>query len=203
MRAVARSPTLEAYIASLPRGLDSYPEAQEKAGALRVSLGGTDLDAVCAVLPPAILDLIRNPPPVATWMSETLFTGLLCAQLDVLHGGRVESFREDLRDRNRRLLAGPLYKALFLVMSPSQVLRRLPDRWAAIHRGTSLDLVENDTPGRATIVQHFPPRLLPEWLAFARGASFEVGLELVGAKNIKVELTTYTDTSATFVGRWT
>jgi hypothetical protein len=187
----------QAYVDSLPAGLASHPQCEQKASILREAVTGIDVDALARALPDELAALVRVPPPVSNWVSEVKATAILLASVTACFGASEERFLDHVRMGNVRMLSSPLYRALFLVVSPARVLRGMSARWSALHRGTSFVAVEDRT-FRLT----FPERLMPPQVCRMRCVSMEVALALASATEPHVELVEVSDTHATFVARW-
>jgi len=175
---------MEAYVASLPRGLDSYPACQQKAVILREFLSRAIQNAIQAALPDELRALAEQPPAVTQWISEVRVTAIYLAHRDSLGGD--DAFADHAYTVNRRLLSGPMYRVLFAVASPARVLRGATSRWGQMHRGT--ELTPRHTSERDAVFHLSAPlNLVPRVIALAYATGYRVALELAGAREAKVE----------------
>jgi hypothetical protein len=190
------------YVDTLPSGLASHPQCEQKASILREAVRGLDVDALARALPDELAELVRTPPPVSNWVSEVKATAIMLASIDACFAASEERFLEHVRMGNVKMLSSPLYRALFLVVSPARVLRGMSARWTALHRGTSFVPLDTDDARGRTFRLTFPSRLMPREVCRLRCVSIEVALALAGAHEPRVELRELAETHATFVGTW-
>ena len=182
-------PTVQKYLEQLPLGIDSHPECQAKASVLRNALASRSLVDVLDALPAPVRELVVDPPPVSTWVREVHALVAMLAIRDVhfplgAHG--LAEYEAWTHRRNRELLTRPLYRALFLVLSPDRLIDGMQKRWGHFRRGTSIELLERER-GRAKVRIRFPTRLYEETvLAGLRGA-LRAALEAAGAHEIEIE----------------
>jgi hypothetical protein len=194
-------PHVEAYLAGLPLGLASYPDCSLKVAAVSglVSLV-RDREALAAALTPPIRDLVTAPPPNAAWVPEVHGNVVYLAARDVCCAND-EAFVLLLKQMNRALLSSAVYRILFSVVSPRALINNAQGRWESFHRGIALE-ARAPSANSATVTLRFPSHLLPELMAKALAATYEVVVELAGGKNPHFTLEQYTSTLATFSGRW-
>ncbi|MCZ7677693.1 MAG: hypothetical protein M5U28_02505 [Sandaracinaceae bacterium] len=154
-----RFPSAAAYLARLPEGLASHPQCVVKASVLRDvadarPLGPDDL----AALPGPVAQLVREPPPVSSWVPEVhALVAMIAIRDRHFAPGEIglSAYEEWTYERNKKLLARPLYRALFLLLSPERLLRNVGNRWAMFRRGSRLELVERSASS-ATVRLSFP-----------------------------------------------
>ncbi|MCA9718582.1 MAG: hypothetical protein KC468_28180, partial [Myxococcales bacterium] len=158
-------PTVARYLEALPRGLASYPECVNKASLLRSALDVHPLHgARPSALPSALLELIRRPPLVSTWIPAVHDLAIKLVIFDA-HFGSIDAFERFAYDAQLALFDGPLYRFSMRRLGPQRLLRRVPTRWRHFHRGTTLTL-ERVEPGRAALLHDAPAGLYGE-VAFA------------------------------------
>jgi len=190
-------PTLERYLAALPNGLASYPDVVAKAAVLRDTLSeGTPPE-----LPPELERWRVDPPGVSAWIPEVHFNALMTAIWD--HRFAPDRARYDrwVHDRNLRLLGTPLYRVLFMVVSPERLLIGAEKRWSAFRRGSSLRVLERDRHS-AAIALSYPPHLQTELSVGGLGSALRAALELAGAKKVVVESGPLGETETRYQARW-
>lgn len=191
---------LNAYIAGLPNGLDSYPDHLQKAAVFRQFIAEQPLQIHLDLLPAVLRGLIRSPPPVGTWMPEVHATAGYLA----LRGLLFESdalFVDYAYRMNRRLLEGPIYWVLFKLLSPEKVVRAAESRWGQMHRGIGLTMTFPE-PRVAAATMTFPAGLVPDVITRCYATAFRAAVEVAGGRNVAFELVKSQPTAAEYRGRW-
>jgi Protein of unknown function (DUF2378) len=193
-------PSLEHYLATLPGGIDAYPHCQAKASVAR--------DAMQRPLPPSLdlpaplRALVDQPPPVTAWIPEVHQNALMLAILDThFDETDVDGFYAWILDRNRRLFSGPLYRALFFVISPERLLGGFQRRWSTFRRGTEL-AVEQRGKGRARARITTPPHLHSKLSARGIGFGFQAALERAGGGDVRIEIPSHSPTEVIYELSW-
>lgn len=143
------------YIAALPKGLASYPQCLVKGAVLRGFLETSPALLKTDGLDEELRHLIEAPPLPNEWFSEVHFNALMTSHEERLPSA---SYDDWVYRRNRRLLESPLYRMLFLVMSPERLFTGMPRRWGAFRRGSEMSIVEHGG-GHALIEVRFPAKL--------------------------------------------
>lgn len=179
-------PSVARYLEKLPGGLASYPECLVKASVLRNSADPRVLGPEVP-LPPEVRAILDHPPPVSVWVPEVHYTVIMLATHEVhFPGADPEAFIAWVHARNVHLLSTPLYRALFLVLSPERVLHGLEKRWGSFRRGTELQVVRAE--GQAAELRlRTPPHLYAQVSVWAMGAALRAGLVAAGARLARVE----------------
>ncbi len=197
--------SIDAYLATLPQGIDSYPEAGVKGSVVRAMFPDSERSRFPAadVVPAPAGEHILHPPAVSDWVPEAHHGALIGAIYDTRFrsAGGLPAFETWAIERNRALLRGPLYRVMFLVMSPERILSGVQSRWAAFHRGSNLTVVQrtgNVTQARLSHPPHLFSALAIRWFATA----FQVALEAGGAKNARVRAEAESETSSGFHAAW-
>jgi hypothetical protein len=153
----AGSARVAAYLARLPAGVASHPGCLAKAAMLRRTLTERPL-ALEHVdsLPPAVRSIVTCPPLDGEWVPDV---HLICALFTIAdaYGLSDDDYLSWIRELNVRM-----FKALFWNLvhaeSPSEVLRRVPERWSVFHRGSTLAVTE--VGARSAVAElSFPPWL--------------------------------------------
>ena len=182
-------PSVQSYLEQLPLGVASHPECEAKASVLRNALASRSLAHVLDELPAPVRELVVDPPPVSAWVREVHALVAMVAIRDVhFPAGPVglSEYEEWTHQRNRELLLRPLYRALFLVLSPDRLLDGMQKRWHHFRRGTSIELIERER-GRATVRIRFPSNLYEETVFVGLRGALRAALEAAGAHAIEIE----------------
>lgn len=186
-----------AYLESLPRGIDSFPEACIKGAMVRSF--GDDLRARLARgerLHPLAQAMLDTPPPASSWVPDVrLHVLYLAAEETCFAGpGGEAAFEQWIFERTRDSLRGPLFGVLFAVLRPELVPTGLPYRWSAFHRGTALEVIGTErTSARLRFTAPaglMPPVAFRARRAVVRAAGVAAGASLVGASLQHVSPTT-------------
>lgn len=186
-----RFPTAAPYLERLPRGVDSYVECEVKASILRDLIESRPLgEADLAALPPAVARLVRELPPVSAWVPEVhaLIAMLAVRDRSFAAGERgLLDYEQWTYERNIHLLGRPLYRALFLFLSPDRLLRGAQVRWSMFRRGSSVELVERKE-GLIRLETSHPPFLHEATMARGMAGALRAAVELAGGRDATVEV---------------
>jgi hypothetical protein len=193
---------MEDYLARLPRGLESYPDYLQKASAYREFLteippGGL---AALSALPRVLLDLVERPRPVTSWVPEVHCFALFLAIADRFLTDDTIYLARKLA-ANRRLLGSPLYRLLFVFVSPETLLRGLPSRWAKFHQGLVVKVVEVGA-GRGKVRLEYPHHLLPDLQVQVYAKVLQAAIEAAGGKQVSFEVSSKSTSDAVYSGTW-
>lgn len=189
----------QAYLDRLPLGLDSYPDARQKA-TISASLVEHWPAIREVALPSALYDLVHRPPPPNVWVPEVQGIALWLVAKDVVCGGDAERFNAFARDLNRHLLAKPLYGFVMRLLGPRLTARAVNATWSSFHRGVEQTAVIES--GRATIVVRYPPHLMPPPIVASFGTAFEAALEVAGVHGAVARVVSCDDKEATYTIEW-
>jgi|LNFM01.1.fsa_nt_gb hypothetical protein len=191
-----------AYIDALPDGLASFPQCEVKGSVVRQIVEGVDRSLLSA-LPEQSRALIAEPPPVSAWVREVPVNVLLIATAEhlVRVSGRRDAMIERAFDASQQLLSTPLYKILFLVVSPERLIAGVDRRWNALRRGSRLELLSHSAQS-AQLRAHFPTGLYTRSLLELRAASMRAALACAGARGAEVELAAFVGDRVDFLCSW-
>lgn len=191
--------TMQDYLDRLPDGLASYPECRSKAGFLRSRLASLPPGFDLAALPDELREIVTNPAPASLFMPSVHGFAFNHALLDSF--ADAGQFLDYSLEHNRKSVDSPMYRILFAVASPKMVLKRSAITWARIHDGIPLESITNEDNTFTNKVS-FPPHLVfPEMLeGWAKAFAYTIGL--AGGKNVQVDITEQSTTSAVYDGRW-
>ena len=193
--------TVESYLASLPGGLDAYPESAHKGETLGLWLRRSPTRGLAERLPAPLAPLLAEGATMPAWVPEVHATSLYLAIREA-HFADDEAFVAHAYACNRAVLDTPTNRVLFWVAAPRAILRAAALRWNALHRGSSLDVrIRNDTS--AEVAMTFPAGLFPEIVLRGTATGFAAALENAGARDVLMTLDGLTPTRARFSGKWT
>jgi hypothetical protein len=192
--------SVETYLASLPRGLASYPECLFKGDSLDAWLRQTPTHDVARLVSPQLAALLDRDRPIGTWVPEVQANALYLAIRDV-HFADDTAYLAHARESNRAVLDTPFNRVIFWAASPRAILRSAGLRWGSLHRGTALE-VRSARDSSVEIGLSFPRGLYPEIVLRANGLGMAVALENTGAREVEVHLRAVEPTRAIFAARW-
>lgn len=194
------APRLRGYIEALPAGLASYEACTVKASVTRLFYEGFGSPSLDHTVPSAIKQLVEDPPPVSVFVSQVLSHATFLAMGDAL-GYSDEQMVARARELNASLMLGPMYRVLFAFVSPERLLRHVPTRWEAFHRGTSVTIdAVGPTSCKASMLM--PAHCSNELLSSMHLTALEVALEAAGAKSVEARLEQATPMVARFSATW-
>jgi hypothetical protein len=200
----ARFPTLEQYSGLLPKGLDSYPTALAKGAIVRRLL----LDPVHSLplgagLPRVLEDLIRKPPSASDWVPLVYLSALHAAAYDSVFArkGGLAAFLSWSFERDLKLFNTPPYKSLLAVDGPERLLANHGARWAAFHRGSSLQVMEA-VKGKVALRLSYPRYSWGEPSRIALEAAFRAATVVAGATTSEVTSKEDSPQASTFHVHW-
>ncbi len=196
--AAAPASNIESYLASLPRGLGSYPECMHKGEPLGVWLERSPLRDVARLVPPSVAWLLDRPLP--TWVPDVHANVIYLAIRQACFADD-EGFIAHARECNRAVLETPTNRLLFWAASPRAILRAAGLRWGSLHRGSAIE-VRFARENAAEVMLTFPRHLYPEVVLRGNATGFAVALENAGAREVEAHLRSVEPTRAVFSGRW-
>jgi hypothetical protein len=191
---------VEEYLASIPGGIDGYPECMHKGEPLGVWLDGSPTAGLVEVVPTPVAELLRARDSLPVWVPEVHATVIYLAMREA-HFASDAAFLEHAARVNRGVLETPLNRVLFWVASPRSILRGGSVRWGSLHRGSTIE-VRTPNESSAELTLRYPPHLLPKLIVLGNGTGFKVALENAGAQEIEVSLRAYEPTHAVFYSTW-
>lgn len=182
--------TLDRYLASLPDGLRSHPRAQVRGNVLDEQVQW--LEEAGVTMDPRIARAVRSARPMGRsmeWVPEVLSNAI---SLNARDGYRSdEAWMQAVYERQRRVYATALYRALMLVLSPTLMTMGAQQRWSAYRKGSEL-IVEKwrKEPGRNVTfgtLRH-PPGLYDSLMLRGFTSTLRAAIDAAGAKDSAVEL---------------
>ncbi len=177
---------MEAYLSSLPGGVDAYPECQAKGILVRMLAGEEAFGWIAEQLPPPFRRLIEDPPMGSEWVPEVHYLALLYALADAT-GLDDDGILAGVRDRDRRMFELPAYRILMAAPSPGTLLRGADQRWGTFHRGSTLE-VEGIADDGVRVGLRFPRGLFDGLHLRLFAEAFLAALDLCAAKRPRAEI---------------
>ena len=177
-----------AYLASLPRGLGSYPQCTSKATSVTFELERRPTPAR-PHLPEEVRHILLHPPLSNAWIPTTVFVATTLA-IEAHHGITDETLAIESTDA---MIASPLYGLMLRMLTPSMILRGGAATWNLFHRGTTLraDRIGAHLEARMS----FPVGLFPLEVLSGFAAGFQ---RIVGASWKKDAVVRLVDHGPTF-----
>ncbi|MBX3272994.1 MAG: hypothetical protein KF729_22215 [Sandaracinaceae bacterium] len=195
----ARFPTLAAYLASLPAGLDSYPQARSKGTLLRSSLDGHRVEPLLDGLPERLAALISSPPPAGVWVPAVHSDAVFHVVRDHYYPSD-EAVRAWTLERTRATVHKPMYRALVRVAGPAVLLRMGAKVHGLLQQGTSVDVVVEGR--RVEVTERFPPHLHSREVLLANVALLESLVEITGGASPAAAMLDESPTRARYECTW-
>jgi hypothetical protein len=190
-----------AFVAGLPQGLDSYPECLQKASLLRALLEGAPLDVPEGLLPPAIAELLANPPPANVWLPLAVGRAAWLAVLDARFPGDDEAALAFADASYAALARSSMYSQLLHHLPPSVIARGASLRWRALYRGIELELRGVSAEGASGFMR-YPTNLVPRFNALSAVRGLAISLRASKARAAEVTLLEWTPTYAAIEARY-
>ena len=196
-------PTATAYLERLPEGADSYPATLVKGTVILSALEDPKYRPAYEGLPEVVRKLVDEPPAVGSWVPEVHFQALMATIYDshFAAAGGIDALEAWTCERNRVIFRSPLYRVLFLVVSPERVFAGAAKRWSIFHRGSRIEVVDI-VPQKATVRLTYPAGIMLDLCARAYGGAFRAALAAAHAKLGTIDCEVESDTSSLYVARW-
>ncbi|MCC6332626.1 MAG: hypothetical protein IT380_01405 [Myxococcales bacterium] len=191
---------MEQYLQGIPAGLASYPGQLQKASVVQQFMKEMPTYGLEGQVPAPLEGLLSKTLSPSSWVPEVHATALLLAVRGLVYSSD-EAFLSAALRANRRLLTGPLYRMLMMVVSPGFLLKNAAGRWSQFHQGMTLS-VSFRGEGEAVLQLEYPPGLLPHLIARAYSTAFHAAVEAAGGKAVAVELAALEATQARFTCKW-
>jgi hypothetical protein len=192
-------PLMASYLGALPDGPASHPQCSVKASVVRHAIESRPLGPGVR-LPGDIRALVDQPPPVSAWVPEVHFNAVMLAIRDVHFDGG-EAFHAWVYEQNKRLFSTPLYRAIFLVLSPERLMRGMGQRWAAFRRGTTANARQR-APKDLELRVHAPPHLYDAATVGGMSAALRAAIACAGAVHPEVEASLLSPIEVVYRLRW-
>lgn len=191
---------VDAYLASLPEGIDSYPQCAHKGEPLAIWLRRSPTEGLGDKLPAPVAALLDPSRAFPSWVPEVHANVLYLAILEASFADD-RAFLAHADQCNRAVLQTPTNRVLFWVAAPKAILRAAGQRWSSLHRGSAIEVrVAKDTSAEVDL--HYPPRLFPEIVLRGTATGFLAALENAGARDVDLAVRRVDDTRAVFAASW-
>jgi hypothetical protein len=191
--------TVEDYLASIPGGIDGYPDCLHKGEPFAAWLEHSPTKRLPEYVPQQAARWLATDN-VPTWVPEVHTTVTYLALREAYFPSDA-AFLEHARVCNQAVLDTPVNRVLFWAASPRAILRGGALRWGTLHRGSSMSIRTPDDRS-AELTLEFPPKLLPEIVLRGNAVGITLALERTGGRGVEVLLRSVTDTRAVFEARW-
>jgi hypothetical protein len=163
-------PRLDAYIATLPNGLASYPSCRGKASLFRFSNELAPVVDIPGSLPSTLLPYMHCTLPPNQWVSEldyVLFTIALCD----IHGWDNDGLRVIWQRVMEKILNSAMYGPVFKFLSAKMLVKAVASRWSSFHLGTDCSTANEGDD--VIITLSWPRGLFPELIVHGYIGVFE------------------------------
>lgn len=197
----ARFPTLSAYVAALPDGLESYPACRSKGALVRSVLDEADLTTHAPSLPPPLAALLTDRPPLTAWIPATLTDAVFHLYCDT-HAPTDEAMLAWTYERSSRMGRSQTYRHILAVAGPRVLLRTGVRMHGFFQQGTELEIPAL-TAGRAELVLRHPPHLHARLNQLSNVALLRALVDLTGGKNAACDMVARDAKHARYVVTWT
>ena len=189
------SPRVLEYLDQLPEGIHSYPGALVKNSVVRAWVEGHDIERLAATLPEALVPLVRKQVAITSWAPE-VHAMIIYLQARELFFEDDDSYVRDAKERNRKLLSGPLYRVVLSLLSAERIGKTSRRVFNLMHRGTELTVDVKRWPWvwRA----EFPAYLVPQIMGRCYTTAVVASLELNGQEGVDAHLVDLTPTTLEF-----
>jgi len=189
---------MAAWLEQLPQGVNSHPGCQVKGSLLRRLVKSQKLQPFLHELPGELLDWFEAPPLVSAWVPEVHLFAMLHALRDFVYDEpELHAF---LGAGIERMLSSPLYRIMFLVVTPKRLLTGLGRRWDQFHRGTSMTVLR-DTGRTIDVAVDHPAHLYSPTIRKLTAATFLTAVTAAGGRGYRVETVHDESTAETSVFR--
>jgi hypothetical protein len=199
----ARFSSASAYLSSLPKGLDSFPECRVRV--LVFEHIGRQYPELARDAPPGPLtDLLAGSLDSSSWVPEVvgqvanLMVRDACVPSDA-------AYCDWTYEMSLLSFGKPLLRQLMRLMSPALLVLGAAKRWSALHAGTDLGTSGVRNVGdRSEVVGQlrFPRGLFPDLFLIGLCPAFRAALSLARGRDIRVELGARSEVSAEYVVSW-
>jgi hypothetical protein len=192
-------PLSAAYIAALPRGLDSYPQCRVRTMVTRLTIERFPKLLAHPGISDEFKERLRGALAEGEWMPETLGTTLRILTREVVFQNDAE-YNDWTFEISSEVFKRPAYRVLMYVMSPSLVMLGATRRWKAFREGSKL--VANVRGNEGDIVLNFPPHLYTALVLEGFGQAFRASLVAARARNVRLALDDAQPESARWSVAW-
>ncbi len=193
-------PRVDAYLAALPAGIESYPECRVKSETLRDLLERL----ILADVQQSPIDLATLACNETVWLPEVQANTLLLLGRDTIFASDA-AFMAWSRENMLRLWSRPTYRLLMYLAPPEEAALGAAKRWSTFHTGSWLaasPMARRGGRHTITLTLTVPPRLFDAYLLDYLGVVYETVLDSTRANDGKMQVRPLTDTKAEFLASW-
>ncbi len=195
-------PRVDAYLRSLPDGIDSHPTCGEKASIVHTWIAASPPLRHAELLPPAARRLLEVPPAEFVWVPVVHANALYLAIADE-HFPDDDAYVAFCRDNNATLLRSSRYRTIVNVATPRAFLLAAKIGFQRLHRGTTM-AISQSSPSSIAIRVSWPASAWPRLLAAALGTAWEVGVEETRlVRSARTKLESFSEVGAAYDVSWT
>lgn len=187
---------MDAYLASLPAGLESYPQCRIKGAAFAPLVKSPPPGLDPSVLPASLRGVLERPPSVTDWVPEVWFASIVHHLRDAVFDTD-EAYEAWNLEGMRNTLGGPLYRMRFAFLSPRRMAKMAPRSWSSFRLGSHRTLLE-EHPDHNVGQLEYPEHFVDEFYMRFHGRSIEYIYSLSRAKNPRFALLEWTPTKSVF-----
>jgi hypothetical protein len=198
-----RLPELRNYLASLPRGLDSFPECSVRDFAVEAYAREFGRFGTEAGLPEPVANLFLGRFG-ASWLPEVHFQAAHAAVRDLAFPDDA-SFYEWLYRANVELFDRPVLRSLMRLLSPTLVVIGATRRWATFHVGSVLTTGKLGRQGNREMTRaklQYPSGLFARCFLEGLEQAFLAALVASRAKDPDVKLEDVASEHAEYLVSW-
>ena len=103
-------------------------------------------------VPAPLAAWFETPPLVSAWVPEVHMFAMLHLLRDLVYDdAKLDEF---VGSGIQRMISSPLYKLMFLVVSPTRLLHGIGRRWEQFHRGTAMEVGRDTGSTIDAVVTH-------------------------------------------------
>ncbi len=194
-----RFPSLSAYLARLPEGLDSYPECQTKGSMIRSALEGHDFTQDLDGLPPRLVELVTDPPPPTRWLPLVYGDSVFHMVCDRFYPSE-EAVLDWTYQRTVAMAKNRMYRKLVTVAGPGFLLKISSKVHGLFERGTETRTEVDDHQARIELSH--PPHVHSRLNHYSNVGMLRGILEITGGANPHCEMRHSNAAGAVFECRW-
>lgn len=195
----SRFPRLAEYVRALPEGLASYPDCRAKGSLVCTALDGHDVSHLGDGLPPAVVEMLHDPPLAGLWIPAPMSDAIFYVLVDSYHPSE-DAVLEWTYERTMKAAQSKMYRAFTRVAGPSALLRMAAAAHGLFQKGT--DLEAKRTPQGVELLLTHPPHLHGGLNHLSNVGMFRALLEITRAREGHAEMLESHPTEARYLVSW-
>lgn len=186
--------SIRAFLAGLPAGVDSHPEALVRGSVVQAWIEDHDLDSLREALGPFPAALATLEATGSSWVGAVPATIVYLAVRERFFSSDGDYVRAAF-GKNAGLLQRPIYRPLFATVGKERLVRWAPRAFALVHRGTTVSV---DDRGHAIEVTYdYPQGLIPPLIARCHATAISALLDTLGLSAV-IDMESHGPTQAVF-----